>query len=339
MTDKLGLSLPSGLIELLRNSPEAVEQRFRLVIGTDLHLVANMELDVAALCVGVSRDDLSAFVDDKLHREVHAPWVVGNFRAQNEFGSVRADFHKAIRELANLAQKVIDRIRSGGGVERFLFVQFLMIGEDLNEILVLCANDSTTGAMKTLRGMFERTVILRHLCQHPEKLDDFFEYHHVRNRKLAREINRQFPGKFSKQELDEFESNYARVLPRYVSGKSRGEPMSWTGDSIVKLARDVGGLETLVLPAYYTPMGEVHSTEAAILRRSETSESGSLEYKDRPGFDEQDAVLMSAHYLILHALETVIDHFAWEDLRDDLEEPCKAFAGLWKEDKKNSMSK
>jgi len=59
------------------------------------------------------------------------------------------------------------------------------------------------------------------------------------------------------------------------------------------------------------------------------SESGSLEYKDRPGFDEQDTVLMSAHYLLLHAAETMIDHFKWKDLEEELGQACKAFAGVW----------
>lgn len=329
MTNTLDISLPSRLIDLIGEPSETIELRSRLVLGADLHLVAKMGLEEAAISVGVSRTELSEFVEEKLHREVHAPWIVGNFRAQNEFGAARAAFLSAVSELSQLAQKAVDRIRNGGGIERFLFVQFLMIGEDLNEIQILCANDSTTGAMKTLRGMFERTVVLRYLKQNPRKLDDFFDYHHVRTRKLAREINRQFPGTYSKQELDEFESNYAKVLPHFGPANARREPMSWTRDSIVKLARTVGGLDTLVLSAYYNSMGEVHSTEAAILRRSETSKTGSLEYKDRPGFDEQDTVLMSAHYLMLHATETVIDHFEWNDLQEELGQACRAFASVW----------
>ena len=51
---------------------------------------------------------------------------------------------------------------------RSIFYLSYIVWEDLNEILVLSSNGLMRGAMKILRGMFERTVTLSYLALHPD---------------------------------------------------------------------------------------------------------------------------------------------------------------------------
>jgi Family of unknown function (DUF5677) len=48
--------------------------------------------------------------------------------------------------------------------------------EDFMEILLLCGNGYGTGAMKLVRGMYERAVTARYLHLHPEQVHDFLVY-------------------------------------------------------------------------------------------------------------------------------------------------------------------
>src|SRR5437764_656829 len=59
--------------------------------------------------------------------------------------------------------------------------------DDFNEILLLCANGFGFGAMKILRGMFEKLVDARYLNLHPEEIEKFWNFHIVKLRKLKLE--------------------------------------------------------------------------------------------------------------------------------------------------------
>ncbi len=60
------------------------------------------------------------------------------------------------------------------------------------EILLLCGNGYGVGAMKILRGMYERLVTGRYLDAHPEETDTFFDFYHVSQYKLAQAIRDKF---------------------------------------------------------------------------------------------------------------------------------------------------
>jgi hypothetical protein len=69
-----------------------------------------------------------------------------------------------------------------------------LVIEDFNEIVQLCANGSTTGGMKILRGMFERTVTACYMDKHPEEVEAFIEYFPVSRYKAAMRVKQDLPG-------------------------------------------------------------------------------------------------------------------------------------------------
>jgi hypothetical protein len=61
-------------------------------------------------------------------------------------------------------------------VDRLIFYLGRLCVEEFNEILVLAGDGYGVGALKLLRGMYERSVAAHYLHLHPELIDDFLDY-------------------------------------------------------------------------------------------------------------------------------------------------------------------
>src|SRR5881397_1643886 len=57
--------------------------------------------------------------------------------------------------------------------------------EDFMEIVLLCGNGYGAGALKILRGMYERAVTACYLHQHPEEVEAFLNFYWVDRHRLA----------------------------------------------------------------------------------------------------------------------------------------------------------
>ena len=69
-------------------------------------------------------------------------------------------------------------------IDRFVLTYGKVCVEDFNEILLCCGNGAGLAGQKLLRGLYERAVTLRYLHENPLEIDNFFDYHHVSQRKL-----------------------------------------------------------------------------------------------------------------------------------------------------------
>ncbi|HYR38112.1 MAG TPA: DUF5677 domain-containing protein [Methylomirabilota bacterium] len=70
------------------------------------------------------------------------------------------------------------------------------VPEDFSEILLLSGNGYGIGAFKLLRGLYERVVTMTYLLQHPEKAEDFADWHLIEKQKLVNHLlgGRRRPG-------------------------------------------------------------------------------------------------------------------------------------------------
>lgn len=157
-------------------------------------------------------------------------------------------------------------------VGRSIFYLSCIVWEDLNEILVLSANGLLTGAMKLLRGMFERTVTLSYLALNPDQADLFWNYFKVDQHKLAARMERAFPGVFSKERLEEIHADFEEVKARYQiphcneCARTRTNH-SWSNTNIVDMAKEVGIPAHIIEGGYYIPMQETHPKVGALIDR------------------------------------------------------------------------
>jgi hypothetical protein len=157
-------------------------------------------------------------------------------------------------------------------VGRSIFYLSFIVWEDLNEILVLCANGLISGAMKILRGMFERTVTLSYLALKPDQADLFWNYFKVDQHKLADRMERAFPGVFPKERLEKIHADYEEVKARYQvphcneCARTRINH-SWSKTNIVDMAKEVGIPAHIIEGGYYIPMQETHPKVGALIDR------------------------------------------------------------------------
>ena len=56
--------------------------------------------------------------------------------------------------------------------------------EDFSEILMCCGNGHGIAGKKLIRGLYERAVTLRYVHEHPNELDNFWDFHEIAQKRL-----------------------------------------------------------------------------------------------------------------------------------------------------------
>ena len=119
-------------------------------------------------------------------------YVWGSQDVLREFESRNEKFLSRFANLKATFDKAFVRSFNGSNVDRVLFFMGRLCLEDFFEILLLSANGYGDGALKILRGLFERAVTLVYLNKHTDEVDDFLNYHHVAQHKLLAAIKNTF---------------------------------------------------------------------------------------------------------------------------------------------------
>jgi hypothetical protein len=219
-------------------------------------------------------------------------------------------------------------------LDRVIFFSGRLCAEELSEILLLCGNGYGVAALRLVRGMYERAVTARYLSEHPEEVDQFNDFHCVSQHRLMKAIEETFGSDLlGKEKTEEVRENFQRVKGQFAvtdcakCGTTRTNH-TWSKLDFVSMARKTGELGKLIVPAYYLPTKEAHSTIGAILSRLDPEGDG-LVFDGGPQRKRADDALISAHNLILNALELQRDHFQLADLEKPLELCFSDFMDIW----------
>jgi len=101
--------------------------------------------------------------------------------------------------------------------DRVIFSLGMSCFHDFEEIVVLSGNGYGFGALKILRGMYERLVTGSYLHSHPEETSDYLDYHHVAQYKVARELKDNVGIEvLTSEDFEELKAKRDRVLPRFM---------------------------------------------------------------------------------------------------------------------------
>lgn len=220
-------------------------------------------------------------------------------------------------------------------VDRVVFFTGRLCAEDFFEVLLLCGNGYGVGAMKILRGMYERVVTARYLHVHPEETESFLDFHCVSEYKLARAIREVFgTSALPKEKFEEVEANYQKVRDKFMvtDCKKCGTKRlnhTWSQLDLVSMARASGPTGDRIVDAYYVPTQYVHGTATAIFRRLEEREAGGLGFNPGPQRVEVRMALISAHNLILNIIDLQKEHFKLDELEKPLERCVQDFNDIW----------
>lgn len=247
----------------------------------------------------------------------------------DRFPNLRAAMHAAF----------LREVRASEPVDRIVFFAGRLCVEEFMEILLLCGNGYGIAALKIVRGMFERVITALYLRLHPKDTDDFLDFHWVSQRKLARAIESSFGKEVLEGKLEEVEANYQRVRGRFMVTDckrcgTRRLNFTWSKLDLVAMARNVGTIGALIVPAYYLPTREAHSTVGAILSRLKENSDGVLTFDEGPQREKADEALISAHNLLLNVLELQREHFKLQALKEPLGRCYEDFLDIWGRPKK-----
>jgi hypothetical protein len=255
---------------------------------------------------------------------------IGNSVEQEAFLNANPARVKAIEDLYATAKKVfLRKVQSDKPADRVGFYLGRICVEDFSEVFVLAGNGHGVGALKILRGMYERAVTSAYILANPDQADDFLEYDKVHKHKAymhAKKLGKYGPN-LSDETIKRIEDDYEAVRPRFAKGSTvRG---SWTALDTASLAQKVGpGYEQLYLDAFYKPTLEIHTTAASVMGRLELAHRGVLSFASGPTRQQAAHAMIMAHNLLLRVLDSQNRHFKLgldEALKGNLEDFQKAY--------------
>lgn len=283
-------------------------------------------------------------------------WVVVGFKSRSsplrESEANRAGFHvgwpdqaAAFGKRNALFVKQLDRLRAtfdaicnrdfttAARIDSFVFIAGYTTVDDFMEILILCGNGESFGAVKLLRSMFERVVTLTYLQQHPDELDAYMNYYWIDQHKLINAVETTFKkGLVEPQKAKEAEENYQKFKNDYkiTACKECGTTrpgISWTPKDVLTMAKETG-LTDFIVPAYYMPMQHAHPKVKGMLERITQNAEGRVVPAERFQPALTDRVLSATHALVLYALDVQVKHFKLDGAM--LSQSNDDFMEIWK---------
>jgi hypothetical protein len=191
------------------------------------------------------------------------------------------------------------------------------------EVLFLAANGHSIGAMKLLRGLYERAVTLAYLLKYPAKVKRFVEYAAINEYKLVQAALRIV----SHAQLDEALHNtpIAEIKGRYEQYKGQflrpnGKVASSWDIDFASQVRDVGSpFEEYYLSAYLMPTHHLHATLTSVMQPAER----------QPAHVQADLSLLMAHALLLKVMELHNRQFLLA-IDSEIADCATDFIALWK---------
>ncbi len=266
-----------------------------------------------------------------------------------EFSKSHQEFLKRFKNIEAAIDIAFQRIHhTTQPLEKTIYFQGRLIVEDFLEILLLCGNGYGIGAQKLVRGMYERAVSARYLMDHPEEVDNFLDFHRVADYKFLT-ATEQSMGRdvFSSEQAEKIRNDYESVKGQFTvtdckkCGTSRMNH-TWSKVDIVSMARMTKNLWPFILPGYYMPMREAHSTVGAIFSRlapQAAAKEESLIFDGELQRDRAHTALFTAHMILLDALELQREFFKIDELTSIMQTCIADYTEMWKGDKPAGVPK
>jgi len=258
------------------------------------------------------------------------------------FSQSHQEFLKRFKNIETAIDVAFRRIhQTTQPLEKMIYFQGRLVVEEFMEILLLCSNGYGIGAQKLLRGMYERAVSARYLMDHPEEVDNFLDFHRVSDHKFLMAIEQSMGQDiFSPEQAERIRNDYESVKEEFMVSdcKTCGTfrmNHTWSKVDIVSMARMTKKLWPFILPGYYMPMREAHSTVGAIFSRLDpeaAAKDEGLIFDGELQRKRAHQALFTAHMILLDALELQREFFKIEELAPIMQTCIADYAEIWQGD-------
>jgi hypothetical protein len=221
-------------------------------------------------------------------------------------------------------------------IDKFVYFYGNLVSEDFMELFLMAVNGYGFGAMKLLRSMYEHTIVLKYLHEHPEDIQAFLDFNRVQQRKLMYQIFEIF-GKdaLPPEKIAETERRYAEVKDQFTVKSCKSETCTetkvnhtWSKLNFVAMAKKTGEIGKMLVNAYHVPLLHTHPTVSTMMARLEMSD-GYLGFSRESQPKEADDALMTAHNCLLVALEVQGERFNIPGMKEALRNAVIDWAVIW----------
>jgi uncharacterized protein DUF5677 len=279
---------------------------------------------------------------------IETPILYGYPEEWNNFATTHLQF---TRRFVNI-EKAIDiaflkTYQTTTPTERTIYFLGRLGVEEFLEVLLLCGNGYGIGAQKLIRAMYERAVTARYLFKHPEETDNYLGWYHVTNYKIFVAMQSGKSSKsssFKPEQIEKIKADFEAVKRQFMvpaceedcekCKSARRLNYTWTRTDIVSMARADENLEPLLVPAYYLPMREFHSTLGAVLSRLDAEaakKDQGLIFDGAAQRDRADQAIITAHTLLLNILDLQREVFHLKEMEPVMQTCFEDFRAVLKE--------
>ncbi len=239
---------------------------------------------------------------------------IGSQAKQKAFIERHEKFFATLHHILDAENAAFDRTLTATGIlDPVIFYLGIRSVQDFNAITLLCANGDALPASALIRGMYERVVTAAYLEKNPTEVEAFAEYDYVQRYKVAKIITDAMKvTDEQKEQFAQLQKDYESVKPKFMvtdceKCKTKTVGPSWTKLSFVAMAAKVPPLDALIVPAYYVPLSQAHSTLKSISSLLH-GVKGELEFK-KDYSAEADETFHLAYLLLMHVFKIQATHF------------------------------
>jgi len=126
-------------------------------------------------------------------------------------------------------------------------------------LVTLVLNGYGHDAMKLARSLFEIELNILRLKIHPEEIDDFLDYHFIRQKKLYDMYSDEQKRRLPQERYDAMMSAYNSVLARFTTGRNKTRPRNeWCSGSLYKRADEAGPQYLYLYGTFYRQASSMH---------------------------------------------------------------------------------
>src|SRR5882724_1061599 len=264
--------------------------------------------------------------------------ILASFLNEAEWKSFSDRNQEFLRLFPNLVKAMniaFIRKQTGPSIDVVILSLGRLCLEEFMEILLLCGHGYGIAATRSIRGMYEQAVIAEYLHKNPDEVDAFLNYHHIAGYKMLKQIQATMgTDVLSPEQTKRVEENYQKYKKQFMVSdcKKCGTfrvNHNWSKLDFVTMASRTS-LGPLIVPDYYLPTRQIHSTVGAVFSRLEIEDGDGLVFNEEAQRDEADQSLMAAHILMLSILELQKNHFNLEALEAPLQTCLADFSTIWR---------
>ena len=125
--------------------------------------------------------------------------------------------------------------------------------------LALVLNGYGHDAVRLARSLFEIELNVLRLKLHPEEIDDFLDYHFIRQKQLFDLFNDEQKKNFTEEQYGRMMAEYEAVLPRFATFRDKTRPRNeWCRASLYEKAKEAGEGHLELYQIFYRQASSMH---------------------------------------------------------------------------------